>query len=75
VLAIYPGEGHGVRQFPAVIDQCARMVEWFERHMPARAKAKPRAGRRAKSASKPRVRQPATASSGATRGQRTRRQA
>jgi dipeptidyl aminopeptidase/acylaminoacyl peptidase len=34
-LAIYPQEGHGVRQFPAVIDQCARMVAWFERYMPA----------------------------------------
>jgi dipeptidyl aminopeptidase/acylaminoacyl peptidase len=35
VLAIYPGEGHGVRRFPAVIDQCTRIVSWFERHMPA----------------------------------------
>jgi dipeptidyl aminopeptidase/acylaminoacyl peptidase len=33
-LAIYPGEGHGVRRFPAIIDQCARMLGWFERHMP-----------------------------------------
>jgi len=34
-LAVYPGEGHGVRNFPALIDQCARMVGWFEEHMPA----------------------------------------
>jgi dipeptidyl aminopeptidase/acylaminoacyl peptidase len=34
-LAIYPGEGHGVRRFPALIDQCARTLGWFERHMPA----------------------------------------
>lgn len=36
-LAIYPGEGHGVRKFPAVIDNCARLVVWFERFMPARS--------------------------------------
>ena len=34
-LAIYPGEGHGVRKFPALIDQCARTLGWFEQHMPA----------------------------------------
>lgn len=34
-LVIYPQEGHGVRQFPAVIDQCTRMAAWFERYMPA----------------------------------------
>ena len=34
-LAVYPGEGHGVRRFPALLDQCARMLAWFERHMPA----------------------------------------
>ena len=34
-LAIYPGEGHGVRKFPALIDQCARTLGWFETHMPA----------------------------------------
>jgi len=34
-LAIYPGEGHGVRNFPALIDQCTRIVGWFERFMPA----------------------------------------
>ncbi|RYI99476.1 MAG: S9 family peptidase [Actinomycetales bacterium] len=34
-LAIYPEEGHGVQQPPALADQCARMVAWFERFMPA----------------------------------------
>ena len=34
-LAIYPGEGHGVRKFPAVVDHATRVVGWFERHMPA----------------------------------------
>lgn len=35
-LVIYPEEGHGVAHFPAVIDFSARVVGWFERHMPAR---------------------------------------
>ncbi len=35
-LALYPDEGHGVRKFPAIVDYCTRVVEWFERHMPAR---------------------------------------
>ncbi|HEX4061266.1 MAG TPA: S9 family peptidase [Streptosporangiaceae bacterium] len=34
-LVIYPGEGHGVRQFPAVTDYLTRLVTWFERYMPA----------------------------------------
>jgi dipeptidyl aminopeptidase/acylaminoacyl peptidase len=34
-LVIYPEEGHGVRHHPALVDQCARMLEFFERHMPA----------------------------------------
>jgi dipeptidyl aminopeptidase/acylaminoacyl peptidase len=34
-LAIYPGEGHGVRRFPALVDLCTRMLAWFERHMSA----------------------------------------
>lgn len=33
-LAVYPEEGHGVQQSPALADQCARMVAWFERFMP-----------------------------------------
>jgi dipeptidyl aminopeptidase/acylaminoacyl peptidase len=34
-LAVYPEEGHGVRQLPAYIDFCTRAVDWFEQHMPA----------------------------------------
>jgi dipeptidyl aminopeptidase/acylaminoacyl peptidase len=32
-LAIYPNEGHGVRNFPAIIDHDARLLDWFERHL------------------------------------------
>ncbi|MEU0486065.1 S9 family peptidase [Streptosporangium sp. NPDC006013] len=35
-LVIYPQEGHGVRRFPALIDFCTRVVDWFQQHMPAR---------------------------------------
>ena len=35
-LVVYPGEGHGVRKFPGAIDLAARVVEWFERFLPAR---------------------------------------
>jgi dipeptidyl aminopeptidase/acylaminoacyl peptidase len=34
VLVTYPQEGHGVRKWPAAIDFAARMVAWFEQHMP-----------------------------------------
>jgi dipeptidyl aminopeptidase/acylaminoacyl peptidase len=34
-LVIYPGEGHGVSQFPAITDYLTRLVTWFERYMPA----------------------------------------
>ncbi|MBP2367402.1 S9 family peptidase [Pseudonocardia parietis] len=34
-LVIYPQEGHGVRSYPAQIDFLARMLDWFERYMPA----------------------------------------
>jgi dipeptidyl aminopeptidase/acylaminoacyl peptidase len=34
-LVIYPGEGHGVSQFPAVTDYLTRLVTWFEKYMPA----------------------------------------
>jgi dipeptidyl aminopeptidase/acylaminoacyl peptidase len=34
-LVLYPGEGHGVSSFPAVIDFNTRIVGWFERFMPA----------------------------------------
>ena len=32
-LVIYPEEGHGVRQREALVDQCRRMVAWFEQHL------------------------------------------
>ena len=35
-VAIYPGEGHGVRKFPAYLDLVTRTTAWFERFMPAR---------------------------------------
>ena len=35
-VAIYPGEGHGVRKFPAYLDLVTRMTAWFERFMPAK---------------------------------------
>jgi dipeptidyl aminopeptidase/acylaminoacyl peptidase len=34
-LVVYPQEGHGTRSFPAVIDYTARVLDWFQRHMPA----------------------------------------
>ena len=34
-LAIYPEEGHGIRNFPAMLDCAARAVSWFEEHMGA----------------------------------------
>jgi dipeptidyl aminopeptidase/acylaminoacyl peptidase len=34
-IAMYPGEGHGVRKFPAMIDLWVRAVGWFDRFMPA----------------------------------------
>lgn len=33
-LALYPGEGHGVREFPAALDLVTRTLGWFERFMP-----------------------------------------
>src|SRR6185437_8012579 len=35
VLVTYPQEGHGVRKWPATADYAARLVAWFEEHMPA----------------------------------------
>jgi dipeptidyl aminopeptidase/acylaminoacyl peptidase len=35
VLVTYPQEGHGVRKWPATVDFAARMVGWFEAHIPA----------------------------------------
>ena len=37
--AIYPGEGHGVRRYPAVLDWVTRIAGWFEQWMPARGPA------------------------------------
>ncbi len=34
-LVIYPQEGHGVRSLPARVDIAARLLAWFEHHMPA----------------------------------------
>jgi dipeptidyl aminopeptidase/acylaminoacyl peptidase len=34
-LALYPLEGHGVRNAPAWLDLLTRTVAWFERFMPA----------------------------------------
>ncbi|HCO02779.1 MAG TPA: S9 family peptidase [Actinobacteria bacterium] len=34
-LAIYPGEGHGVRNVAASVDLTTRMLWWFERYIPA----------------------------------------
>lgn len=36
-LVIYPEEGHGVRNHPAVVDQCARLIAFLEQHLPAGA--------------------------------------
>jgi dipeptidyl aminopeptidase/acylaminoacyl peptidase len=35
VLLTYPQDGHGVRTMPAVFDYVARMMAWFDKHMPA----------------------------------------
>jgi dipeptidyl aminopeptidase/acylaminoacyl peptidase len=32
-LVIYPEEGHGIRNYPAVLDCAARMTGWLEEHM------------------------------------------
>jgi dipeptidyl aminopeptidase/acylaminoacyl peptidase len=37
VLVTYPEEGHGIRKLPAVIDYAARVVSWFEEHIPPRS--------------------------------------
>ncbi|MBB2936586.1 dipeptidyl aminopeptidase/acylaminoacyl peptidase [Amycolatopsis bartoniae] len=34
-LVVYPAEGHGVRTFPAILDYCTRVLDWFGRFMPA----------------------------------------
>jgi dipeptidyl aminopeptidase/acylaminoacyl peptidase len=35
VLLTYPQEGHGVRNMPASFDYTARLIDWFQTHMPA----------------------------------------
>lgn len=35
VLAIYPLEGHGIRDYSAMADALTRITQWFERYMPA----------------------------------------
>jgi dipeptidyl aminopeptidase/acylaminoacyl peptidase len=35
MLVVYPEEGHGVQKLPAAIDYAARVVAWFDEHMPA----------------------------------------
>jgi dipeptidyl aminopeptidase/acylaminoacyl peptidase len=32
-LVLYPEEGHGVRHPLTIVDQCARMIAWFDRHL------------------------------------------
>lgn len=39
VLVTYPEEGHGVRQWPALIDFAARVVSWFEEHLGCNGRA------------------------------------
>lgn len=34
-VVVYPKEGHGVQSFPAILDYAARVVGWFEQHMPS----------------------------------------
>ena len=41
VLVTYPQEGHGVRKWPATVDFAARMVGWFEEHIPTTGKRSP----------------------------------
>lgn len=32
-LVVCPEEGHGIRQYPAYIDFCARVLDWFDHYM------------------------------------------
>lgn len=36
-LLTYPGEGHGVKKYPAVLDFVSRILIWFDEHMPVEA--------------------------------------
>lgn len=42
VLVEYPEEAHGVRNVPAAVDYAARVVRWFETHMPAASDSSPK---------------------------------
>ena len=33
-VAVYPLEGHGVHDLPALVDCVTRIVAWFQQHMP-----------------------------------------
>jgi dipeptidyl aminopeptidase/acylaminoacyl peptidase len=33
-VVVYPQEGHGVGEFPAVVDLATRTIRWFERFLP-----------------------------------------
>ena len=35
LFVTYPQEGHGVRTMPALFDHTARVLSWFDKHMPA----------------------------------------
>jgi dipeptidyl aminopeptidase/acylaminoacyl peptidase len=32
-VVVYPDQGHGVWTTPTLVDQCTRMLAWFERHL------------------------------------------
>jgi dipeptidyl aminopeptidase/acylaminoacyl peptidase len=34
-VVIYPNEGHGVRDFPALTDFLTRVIGWFDTYLPA----------------------------------------
>lgn len=44
VLLTYPREGHGIRTMPAVFDFTARVMSWFEKHMPGSSDSSGRSG-------------------------------
>ena len=37
-VVVYPQEGHGVGELPAILDLATRMVAWFERFLPPRGR-------------------------------------
>ena len=44
VLVTYPEEGHGIRQWPTIIDYSTRVIGWFQRHMSADSRGVPASG-------------------------------